>query len=432
MTTAITNQSTNWTIAQKLIFRFFFIFFISYVLLNPNGAIPFIDGLYEVYVKFFEGITIWMGKHILHLSKPVNTEGSGSGDTTYDYLLILFISILALVGCAVWSVIDRKQRNYNKLFYWLAVIIRFYVAFTMITYGYVKVIKLQFPSPTAERLLEPVGNMSPMGLAWTYMGYSVGFNIFVGMGEVCTGLLLIFRRTTTLGALLGLVVAANIMAVNYCFDVPVKILSTILVAMSICLLIRDGRRLANFFILNKPALPDSLTVARFNKKWKNITATVLKYLVVAYVVFGYFYSSLASVDDTPKPTIYGPYKVESFAHSKELLPKLSDDSLHWKRITIGSSYRNNKPFAQIKMMDDSSRYYNLKLDTVHHTMVFNTYADTLHLYKFTYQTVKPGTLQLAGKWNQDSLQIQLQKIDIKNFPLLKRSFRWVNERPFNR
>jgi len=189
--------------------------------------------------------------------------------------VLLLIAVVAVVASIIWSAVNRKPRSLNRLFYWLCVIIRFYVAATMITYGLVKVIKLQFPFPSLDRLLNTYGNSSPMGLAWTFMGYSKAYNYFTGCAELLGGILLLFRRTTTLGALIALMVSANIMAINYCFDVPVKILSTALVLMTLFLLGRDFKRLWNFFILNQVAPPANLSKPVFKKRWKNIGLTVV-------------------------------------------------------------------------------------------------------------------------------------------------------------
>jgi hypothetical protein len=41
-----------------------------------------------------------------------------------------------------------------------------------------------------------------MGILWTFMAASTGYTIFAGLAEAVAGLLLLFRRTSTLGALL--------------------------------------------------------------------------------------------------------------------------------------------------------------------------------------------------------------------------------------
>jgi hypothetical protein len=418
---------TYWTTAQKVVFRFFMLLFILYVFFSPNGVL-LVNDLYNIYVPVLHNIIVWMGKTVLHLPKSVTVFTNGSGDTTYDYLVLLFALILAVAGTLIWSVIDKKQRNYNKLFYWLAVVLRFYVAITMVTYGYVKIIKLQFPAPSPGRLLEPIGNASPMGLAWTYMGYSTGFNYFAGLAELTCGLLLFFRRTATAGAIVGLVVAGNIMAINYCFDVPVKILSTALVAMCLCLIVKDGRRLVNFFFLNQPVPAANLTPPRFNKKWKNITAATLKYLVVAYVLVGYLIGDIQAAtmygDTAKKPPFYGIYNVQTFIRDHDTLPPLTTDSTRWNKLIIGNGG------ASVRLMNDSIKMFQLKTDTVAHTFTLTTMSNSKG-YVFTYTGTK-ATLQLKGQWQQNPVQIQLSRYDLQNFLLLKRGFHWINEYPLNR
>lgn len=428
--TTTTAEPAYWSAAQKIAFRFFMIFFILYIFFNPNGVIPFYDGIYNLYIEPFHKLIPWIGAHVLHLAKPITAFTGGSGDTTYDYVIILFMTIVSVVVTAIWSITGRKTSNYNKLLYWLTVVIRYYVAITMVLYGSIKIIKLQFPAPGPGRLIQPLGSMSPMGLAWTYMGYSTGFNIFTGMAELTCGLLLFFRKTTTLGAVLGLVVAGNIMAVNYCFDVPVKLLSTFLVLMSLFLLARDFRRLINFFVLNRETLPSNLSPHRFKSRWKNITLITVKYLIVSYVVIGYMISAVQAGaqygDNAKKPPLYGLYNVESFIKNNDTLPSLTTDTTRWSKLVIGNRY------SQVKYMNDTLRNYNFVLDTGKHKITVSTFSDTLHKFVLNYTLQKPGVILLKGAWKKDSVQIRLRKVDLNDFLLLKRGFHWVNEFPFNR
>jgi len=425
-------ESLNWTPVQKIAFRFFTAFFLLYIFFNPNGVLPYTDNLFNYYIKPFHSLIPWLAKHVLHLAKPITVFTNGSGDTTYDYVTMLFAAVIAVLTAIIWSITGRNTRHYNKLFYWLTVIIRYYVAITMITYGSVKIIKLQFPSPSLNKLIEPMGNMSPMGLAWNYIGYSTGFNLFTGLAELGAGVLLFFRRTTTLGAIVGLVVTGNIMAINYCYDVPVKLLATMLVVMCIFLLMKDARRLINFFFLNKDALPSNLSPHRFNTRWKNILLAVVKYTLVAYVVLGDLYGAVQGAalygDNMKKPPLYGLYKVVSFVRNKDTVPPLTTDTSRWSKFIV-SRYEG---YGQVNFMNDSIKYLALKSDTVKHKITINTFADTLHKYTFTYTRQKPDILILNGKWKQDSLHISMKRFDENNFFLMKRGFHWVNEYPLNR
>jgi len=304
------------------------------------------------------------------------------------------------------------------------------MAITMVTYGSVKIIKLQFPAPGPDRLIQPLGTMSPMGLAWTYMGYSTGFNYFTGFAELICGLLLFFRKTATLGAVVGLVVAGNIMAINYCFDVPVKLLSTMLVVMSIFLLSKDAIRLINFFFLNKVAQPANLKPHKFKKRWQNITLCVIKYVLIVYTLALTFYSDVQAMsqygDKAKKPPLYGLYNVKSFVRNKDTIAPLTTDSTRWNKMTI--SYAGA---ARIKMMNDSTNRYDFKIDTIRHTITMSSYVDTVNLVYLNY-VIHKDTLLLNGEFETDSLHIKLVKYDLKKFNLLNRGFHWVNEYPYNR
>jgi hypothetical protein len=69
---------------------------------------------------------------------------------------------MALTGTIVWSAVERKRPGYEKVYFWLTVYIRYYLAFTMMGYGFIKVFKTQFPFPSLGKLVQPVGELSPM------------------------------------------------------------------------------------------------------------------------------------------------------------------------------------------------------------------------------------------------------------------------------
>ena len=69
-------------------------------------------------------------------------------------------------------------------------------------YGLQKLIPLQMSTPSLHRFLQPMGEMSGMGLVWRFMGISPEYQMFAGLLEVIPGVLLCFRRTRLPGALL--------------------------------------------------------------------------------------------------------------------------------------------------------------------------------------------------------------------------------------
>ncbi len=429
--TETTAAPLYWSALQKITLRFFLLLFILYIFFNPNGVLPYTDVISDYLIQPFHIIIPWLSKNLLNMPQPITTFTNGSGDTTYDYLVILLIATVSAIVTVIWSALDRKARNYNKLFYWLCVILRYYVGITMLSYGFIKIIKLQFPSPSPGRLLQSFGDASPMGLAWTYMGYSTGFNYFTGIAEVSCGLFLFFRKTTTLGAVLGLIVAGNIMAINYCFDVPVKLLSTTLVLMALFLLAKDANRLVNFFFLNKTALPSEIEPHRFRRKWKNITIAVIKYVLLTYLLISNIGGDIKAAtqygDAAVKPHFYGIYDIQSYVVNKDTIAPLTTNTERWRKLVVGSS-----GYATVKKMNDSTQNYTFREDIKAHAIVMFTDADTSAKYHFIYSEHGKDSLMLKGKLGLDSIKISMKKFDMKNFKLINRGFHWVNEFPYNK
>jgi uncharacterized membrane protein YphA (DoxX/SURF4 family) len=110
----------------------------------------------------------------------------------------------------VWSFVDRKRSNYELMYAWFRVYIRFALGTVLVRYGSMKLFPSQFPSPAFFTLSEPFGQASPMGLLWTFMGASRPYSIFAGAAEFVSGALLFVPWTEALGALLGAAVMSRV------------------------------------------------------------------------------------------------------------------------------------------------------------------------------------------------------------------------------
>jgi hypothetical protein len=299
----------------------------------------------------------------------------------------------------------------------------------MISYGFFKVIKVQFPYPSLYRLVQPYGYSSPMGLAWTWMGYSTTYNYFAGVAELLGGLLLLTRKTTAIGALITLGVMTNVFMINMGFDVPVKLLSFNTILMCLFLLGKDIQRLINFFILNRTAPPSDLSFPHYNKKWRYSLLGVKLFFIVSLNwltisdAWGYYQKF---GDNASKPPLYGIYYPETFIRNHTPVPPLQTDTTRWSRLIVGY-----KDYADIRLMDDSSKSYQFKIDTLAKTAILYSFKDTLNKSRFNY-VVDPPFLTLTGKIGSDSVFIKLKRFDENGFRLVNRGFHWVSEYPYNR
>ncbi len=240
----------NWSTPTLVAFRFIFVYFVIYLVPFPFYWVPYSGIIIEPLHTMSFAITEHFGRFILdsaYMNPPTTT---GSGDTMFHYIQLLLVTLLAGVITLIWSIVDRKCSNYEKLVYWFVILLRYYLALTMLTYGFAKVFRTQFPPLTLGDLSKTYGDSSPMKLLWTFMGYSGPYTIFAGLGEVVGGSLLLFKRTRLLGAMTIVVVMSQVVMLNFSYDVSVKLYSSHLLLMAIIIMTPDTTRLLNFFILN--------------------------------------------------------------------------------------------------------------------------------------------------------------------------------------
>jgi len=427
----ITSITQNrWTITERIGFRFSFIYFMLYIIFQNNGAYPLWGVLMKYPTQLLHEFIPWVGKNILNLSYDITTFTNGSGDTTYDYVLVFTIFIVAIFGAIIWSVLDRNRINYTKLYYWLTVAMRFYVGLMLINYGLVKVIKLQFPEPAFYRLIEPYGESSPMGLAWTFLGFSKGYNLFMGIAEVAA-VLLLFRRTLTFGLIITLMTTANVMAVNYFYDVPVKLLSTHLVLMTLFLLLKDFKKLCAFFFTSNPI---SLSVIKQPEKEGDkslrLASRIVKGLVLGYVfIFGFTNLSKSQKmygSKAPKPAVYGLFEVKHFEKNSDTIPANIYDSYRWRYIIMERVGR-----AQIYKMDNSRESFKSAIDTLKQEISFTSYQDSTDVFTLKYKKTDDTFSFETIRYN-DTLKGRCDIKTKEDFLLMNRGFNWISEYPFNR
>lgn len=433
----------TWTGPQRIGFRFAFVFFALYILPFPFTSLPFLaqitainknltgwyNWIFGLYGSIWDNIVPWIGKHILGLEKPITIVQSGSGDKMFDYVFLFTVVSVAAISTIIWSVLDRQRAEYNRLYHWLRVLVRYYLASMMILYGVVKVFHLQMPYPSLSQLSQAFGDRSPMGLAWSYVGYSAAFSMFTGFSEVLGGFLLFFRRTTTLGAVIVAAVMTNVVVMNFTFDIPVKLFSSLLVLMALFLIIPDIKRLLNVLYFNKPTSPRPMP-QYFGKGWPRITANTLKSLFIVSVLFANIATSIVRQyqygDKRPKPPLYGLYIAETVVINSDTIPPLTTDTTRWHHLIV-----ERENYAQVKLMNDSIRRYSFVVDTTNKQVTLYQGVDSLNKSTLSYEIIE-NQLMLSGKFKADSVYLRFREKSINDFRLMNRKFRWVQEYPYNR
>ena len=313
-----------------------------------------------------------------------------------------------------WNVAQRIAFRFFFCYFLL------YISFLLLPVGSVKT---QFPSPSPLDLSKTYGDLTPFSVLWNFMGYSTAYTFFAGAGEVLAAMLLFFSRTTTLGALVTAGVMLNVVMLDYSYDVPVKIESTHLLLMAVFLLAPDLGRLANMLILNRATMPADMGYVPASPR-RRMAAIGLKVLLMILAVSVSTTDSLRDYrmnEEAQKFALYGIYDVEEFSLNGKALPPLATDPVRWKEAIFFSNTE-----VELKMMDDTSRYYLANYDSDKQTVTILTRRPRKSNI-LTYSQSDADHLVLEGPFGGDTISVKLKKVDETQWRLMKAKFHWVSQ-----
>lgn len=283
----------SWHLLERVLFRFAFCYIVLYYTPLVLRMIPGTGVAVNFYRSLWNLMDGAIGISVFHLNAvQALPHSTGSSDTALAYIQQAVVVLISLVAAAVWAMFDRDTQHYIRLHGWLRVFARYALAFVLFGYAFAKIIPTQFGYLGARQLTETYGQSSPMVLLWNFMAFSTAYTVFGGCAELLPAILLLFRRTALLGALISFAVLLNIVVLNFCYDIPVKLYSLNLLLLSAFLVLTDTRRLFRVFVLNRPALPSDLREPFFRNDRVRRTVLVLKVAVLAMVLGQLLYSAV--------------------------------------------------------------------------------------------------------------------------------------------
>ena len=264
-----------------------------------------------------------------------------------------------------------------------------------------------------------------MGLAWTFLGYSKGYNIFMGLSEFIGGILLFHKKTRLLGGLILIPVTTNIVAINFFYDVPVKLFSSQLLLIAIVIVAPDLKRLLNLILNRTSNKLDSIN-SFASEKWK-IGANILKWAFIAIILYNEIdYTTSLYKTRQIKPELFGLYEVTNFVSNQDTIPPLLSHRTRWRYIFI------DRPTSiQVSRMNKSRYGLESKIDTIKNKIKLTEYNDSTLVYNLNFQKTD-STLILSGIFRKDTIFCATKRLDKKDFRLTSRGFNWINEYPYNR
>lgn len=422
----------EWSFLRKLLFRISAIYFLF--LFEPWSYLQEIPGTSYVlhyWTDFLEWIVQGLNKSLFHI-KEVLVYPNGSGDTSFGWAQQFSIMLGAILGGFIWGVLDKKSKNFEHWEYWLRILVRYSLAMIAMSYGVVKVFPLQMPYPLLSQMATPLGDFLPMRFSWMFIGYSHPYETFSGILEVLAALFLFNRKTVGIGIFMCCGVFLNVMMLNLCYDIPVKIYSMNLFLASIFLLMHDAKRLFAFFVLNQPTAPNHSWDWVANKQWKKIGRWVLKLAFFVIIMAIPFYQAFDSYQQEKNkadsnPIASGVYEIPVFVRNQDTIPALLTDTLRWQNLIMEKGN-----FGSVGSKDSQFRqrygrgYFAIKEDSTSKQLELRKNAsDSLPIARFKYK-IADSTIYLWGKFQSDSLHLILKKSK-RHFQLSENQFHWLSE-----
>jgi uncharacterized membrane protein YphA (DoxX/SURF4 family) len=436
-----THSVVRWI--QRFGFRFIVIYFLLFTFPFPIGSLApgwILNEEVLPWNRLWQKLAPWIGQHVLRRPDAYTTRSFSllDSDSWLQWIQVGCFLALALLGSFMWAWFDVERRKDARIREALRYVLRYVLVAVMIGYGILKVLLLQMPAPGLNELRAHYGEFSPTAVLWCFMGYSPAYQFFTGATEVVGGLLLLFRRTTTLGALVTAAVMANVAMMNLCYDVPVKINSLHFLLMAMVLVAEDRRRLLNLLVLNLPTEPRPS--GRFwPEGWKTTLARFAHALVLLWI-FGSTPAELTLVwraqrsAGTPHP-LEGVYEVQTFKRGGEEVPPTLTDVTRWRELHIGKDGEitiwNMKEEQILKAQAQGVRHEALAVASgrLSVTPGGKTGHPPSQSIELTYTLAETNKLTLEGEIAGQQLSVTLRRVMPEDFPLIKQKFSWVRKWP---
>ncbi|MGB6036203.1 MAG: hypothetical protein WBG42_08040 [Cryomorphaceae bacterium] len=321
-----------------------------------------------------------------------------SSDSIYLWLLLaLLIPISSVLGFRLF----RSERGTA----FLQILLAYFLSFVLLNYGIDKVFKAQFYLPEPNILFTPFGMLDRDILYWSTMGISYEYNVFLGLAEVLSAMLILFRKTRIVGLLLATSILVNVVAINFSFDISVKAFSSLLLLISLLLLAPFGVSLFRYFFQHKservPELP-SLYFSRLSSRLSQITKITLVAIVLLQAIYPFWNSGVYNDDFAERPFLHGAYRVVNSSD-----PNLKMIFVHRDGYLIFQDH-------ELRMKD-----FKLEIDPTRNSLMLKDYDGSKTLLGFEHDNYS-GHLDLSK--SDGDFYVKSEAVDWQNLPALHRQF----------
>ncbi|PUZ30191.1 hypothetical protein GA0116948_101197 [Chitinophaga costaii] len=425
----MSNVNKSWSGSSKILFRFFFLYFIIQI-------IPVDWKFYQLLFSIHWAQLYYGDIFLLAHYHPQFIPDGGF----YNWLLI---AAIAVIGTIIWTLRDRDRDNYDTLYYWLRVLVRYRLAIGVIAYGFIKVFPLQSPANSLSTLNTRYGDFTDWKIFSISLGAAPLYETFLGVVEILAGLLLLWRKTASIASFIIISFAGNVFLSNLAYEGGEYVYCAYLLSLAFFVFAYDAGRLYNL-VQGKPASPDTFSV-QWPQAWQRKGRLVLK---IAFVLFfiglygtityeGYQHNPHNVVATPGLPGAAGVYNVSLFRIGKDTLPYSQVDSTRWQDVVFEKwatlSIKSNKPVVidtenveHIHQDDftktyessgtNARQYYSYAIDSAHQALVLKNknphYPEDQWVLHYNRPTASRMVLEGINE-NKDSIYVVLDKLDKK-------------------
>lgn len=273
--------------------------------------------IYPFFRPYCQELVSFSGTLFFEQNASFNTEISSDSIGLYIHVFnLVWVSILfTFIVCSVFHIKQVNLRLYTLN------LLTYYLSLQLLIYGFDKLFKAQFFYPEPNILHTNLKDLSPDILYWSTMGMSRGYSMFLGGAELLAACFLWFQKTRLAGLILGLGIMINVVAVNFGFDISVKVYSLFLLGCFVLVLspyfsyLYSALTLNSFQNIPHVAVPKLGVISGYSRGIKSVVII----MILVEGLFPYVVSGNWNDDAVKRPKFHGAYRVESNQYGIEKL-----------------------------------------------------------------------------------------------------------------
>ncbi|MGH2664341.1 hypothetical protein [Flavobacterium sp.] len=321
-------------------------------------------------------------------------------------LLALVLAILFSIGFSMYWHHKEKKGISNSIKYisWLTTLLRYWIAFLLIDFGFQKIFEVNFNYSyhINDSLTSALNGQE---LTWKYYGFSYNLSLLLALFQIIGSFFLLFKRTILVGVAILLPVILNIVLINVFYSIGlITLFTSISITLGLLyLLLQQKVNIIHFFNQYKSTLPSIGTA--ISRSIARVLCVVIPFLFVIYYNYDVHLSK----------KYFGKWKVAAMTRNGNLIAEngWEKDSLAWKNIYFEER-------GKIYYCPNPSMY----VDSTSILMKYN-YDDkknTLKMISYEKNPKEPDTIPVQvdhfnGKsmeWKmifyKDTLEMKLEKV----------------------